>query len=164
MREKANLDEFSAITGQMRAASIKAATLNGIYMPCILMLSAVGLGLVLWQGGYLVTSGVMWFGTLSAFISFTNQFFQPLQQLARIFAEMQSAQAAAERVLDLVDTEPEIKDNAAAREREGTFFAPSKENWAPFGAGWSSGMWDSNTATAPGCWNTSTSRWNQAKP
>lgn len=131
VREKANLDEFSAITGQMRAASIKAATLNGIYMPCILMLSAVGLGLVLWQGGYLVTSGVMWFGTLSAFISFTNQFFQPLQQLARIFAEMQSAQAAAERVLDLVDTEPEIKDNAAAREREGTFFAPSKENWAP---------------------------------
>ncbi|MBE5781645.1 MAG: ABC transporter ATP-binding protein [Clostridiales bacterium] len=131
VREKANLEEFSAITGRMRAASVKAATLNGIYMPCILMLSAVGLGLVLWQGGIMVAEEVMWFGTLSAFISFTNQFFMPLQQLARIFAEMQSAQAAAERVLDLVDTEPEIKDKPEAAEKEGTFFAPNKENWKP---------------------------------
>ncbi|MDL2225221.1 ABC transporter ATP-binding protein/permease [Eubacteriales bacterium OttesenSCG-928-M02] len=131
VREKANLEEFGQLTGQYRQASIKSAILNGLYMPCVLMLSAVGIGLVLWQGGVLVADGVLWFGTLSAFISFTNQFFHPLQQLANIFTEMQSAQAAAERVLDLIDTEPAIVDKPEAAEKEGTFFQPKKENWPP---------------------------------
>ena len=54
-----------------------------------------------------------------------------MQQLARIFGEMQMAQASAERVFTLLDTEPEIVDTPASLETEGDAFAPKKENWVP---------------------------------
>ncbi len=129
VRESANLEEFSNLTSTMRSASIRASILNGIYFPCVLMLSAVGIGIALWQGGQLVADGVLWFGTLSAFTTFANQFFFPMQQLARIFSEMQAAQAAAERVLDLVDTQPQIVDRPEAAAEEGTFLHPRPEGW-----------------------------------
>ena len=87
------------------------------------------------RGGSLVFAGAMGFGTLAAFISYTTQLFDPIQQLARILAEMQSAQASAERVIDLLDTQPDIVDSPEVEAEYGTAFAPRRGNWPPIAGG-----------------------------
>ena len=129
VREKANLDEFSAITDVMCKASRKAARYNSVYLPLVMLLGSIGTALALWQGGLLVMRGLLWFGTIAAFSSYSMQFFEPLQQLARIFADMQMAQASAERVFTLMDTQPDIQDSEESVMRDGDSFHPKKENW-----------------------------------
>ena len=131
VREDANFGEFSELSSTMRAASIKAAVWSAIFMPLVMFLGSIGTGLALYRGGVNVTLGVIGFGTLSAFISYTMGFFEPIQQLAGILAEMQSAQASAERVIALIDTPLEIVDSPEVVERYGDSFNPKRENWEP---------------------------------
>lgn len=131
VREQASADEFEALTGTMRTASIRAALLSALFMPIVLTLGSISTAIALARGGHLVFVGAMGFGTLAAFISYTTQLFDPIQNLARILAEMQSAQASAERVIDLLDTEPDVVDTPAVEAEYGTTLAPKKENWPP---------------------------------
>jgi ATP-binding cassette subfamily B protein len=129
VREKANLEEFAAITDTLSRATRKAARYNSVYLPLVMMLGSIGTAMALWQGGVLVVKGALWFGTIAAFSGYAMQFFEPLQQLARIFAEMQMAQASMERVFALLDTEADIVDTADATAREGDHNNPKRENW-----------------------------------
>ncbi len=131
VREDANLREFSAITDTLCRSSRKAARYNSVYLPMVMLLGSVGTALALWQGGVLVLEGVLWFGTIAAFSGYALQFFEPLRQLARIFADMQMAQASAERVFALLDTEPDIVDSDDVVFREGDFRHPKRESWPP---------------------------------
>lgn len=108
VREDANLEEFMDVNHQMYKHSVKAAIASALFMPLILVVSALGTGLVLWLGGNSVLAGVLGFGTLVAFISYTMQLFEPISNVARLFAELQNAQAAAERVFSLLQLQPEI--------------------------------------------------------
>ena len=56
-------------------------------------------------------------------------FSKPLREIARIMAEMQSAQAAAERVISLIDSEPEVTDGPEIEAVYGDCFTPKRENW-----------------------------------
>lgn len=131
VREEASAGEFKELTGAMRTASIRSALLSALFMPLVMALGSVSTALALGRGGRLVFAGAMGFGTLAAFISYTAQLFDPIQQLARILAEMQAAQASAERVIDLLDTEPDIVDSPEVIKEYGTAFAPRRENWPP---------------------------------
>ena len=104
-------------------------------MPLVMALGSISTALALSRGGSLVFAGAMGFGTLAAFISYTTQLFDPIQQLARILAEMQSAQASAERVIDLLDTQPDIVDSPEVEAEYGTAFAPRRGNWPPIAGG-----------------------------
>jgi ATP-binding cassette subfamily B protein len=117
VRERENLREFSDLSGHMFDASVLNARQNSIYYPVVMALGSLAAGLCLWRGGYLTTGGAMSLGTLVAFINFAGQFFQPINQLALRLTEMQGAQAAGERVMGLLATEPAIADSAAVRER-----------------------------------------------
>ncbi len=108
VREEANLTEFMDVNKQMYQHSVKAAVASALFMPLILIVSAAGTGLILWLGGNSVIAGALGFGTLVAFISYTMQLFEPISNVARLFAEMQNAQAAAERVFSLLQLQPEI--------------------------------------------------------
>ena len=129
VREEQNLDEFSQITQTMYRASRKAAHYNAIFFPTVLCLGSIGTALALWKGGVLVLQGVIWFGTISAFASYATQFFEPMQQLARIFSEMQMAQASAERVFTLLDTPADITDTPEVVRRDGDSFSPNRAHW-----------------------------------
>ena len=138
VREERNTEEFTKITGEMRRASIRAAILSAIFMPIVMLLGSIGTALALNFGGKAVLSGIMGiggivlsFGTFSAFVSYTTQLFEPVQQLARIFAELQSAQASAERVLTLIDTPAEIVDTPEVEAIFGDNFHPKRENFPP---------------------------------
>ena len=129
VREERAQEEFCAITGEMRAASIRAAVLGALFMPLVVNLGALSTALALWKGGSLVLVGTMGIGTLAAFVSYTTQLFEPVQQLARILADFQSAQASAERVIDLLHTESDIQDSPEVVEQYGDLFTGKRENW-----------------------------------
>ncbi|MBR0463767.1 MAG: ABC transporter ATP-binding protein [Clostridia bacterium] len=129
VREQANDQEFVQLTGHMRAAAIRAAVLSALFMPIVSSLGSLAAAYALWKGGYDVFTGAMSFGTLTVFISYTTQIFEPISNIARIFAEMQSAQAAAERVISMIETEPEIADTPEVIAEYGDSFDPKKENW-----------------------------------
>lgn len=108
VREDANRNEFAELNHEMYSSSVKAAVASALFMPMILMVSSIGVGLVLWLGGLATLKQSISFGALVAFISYTMQLFEPISNVARLFAEMQNGQAAAERVFSLLELEPEI--------------------------------------------------------
>ena len=115
-REEENLQEFKTLSGGLRASSIRAATFSALYLPIVLMLGSIGTSLTLWAGGNGVVAGTITYGVLVAFASYTIQFFEPVREIARIFAELQMAHAAAERVMGLINTEPEIQDRPGLKD------------------------------------------------
>ncbi len=129
VREDANLVEFQAITGDMRRYSIRTAVVQSLYVPVVLTLGSIGTGLALVYGGRGVATGAISFGVLVAFVSYTVQFFDPVRELARVLTEFQSAQAAAERVMDMIETQPEIVDSPQVLAKYGDVFDPKRENW-----------------------------------
>lgn len=110
VREEANLRDFRAVTGEMREQSIRAAILSALFLPAVLTFGTVGTALALWSGGSDVMAGTASYGTLVAFIFASIQFFDPIMELSRVVADIQYAQASAERVISLVNTEPDIRD------------------------------------------------------
>ena len=131
VREDASCEEFQQLTGNMRRAAVRAALWSALFMPIVVFLGSVSTALALSRGGSLVLTGALGFGTLSAFISYATQLFDPIQQLANILAEMQAAQASAERVIDLLDTQPDIVDTPEVEAEYGTSLEPKRENWPP---------------------------------
>lgn len=129
VREEENLKEFKGLTKEMYNSSVRAAVFSSIYFPIVITLGSIGTALALWFGGRGVILKTIGFGTLSAFISYAAQFFEPVRELARIFAEFQNAQASAERVMTMINTEPDIKDRPEVIEKYGTEFEPKYENW-----------------------------------
>lgn len=112
VRENANLAEFMELNHNMYRHAVKAATASALFMPLVLAVSSLGTGLVVWLGGGGVLVKAIGYGTLVAFISYTMQLFEPISNVARLFAEMQNAQAAAERVFSLLELQPEIVSGA----------------------------------------------------
>ena len=135
VREEKNLEEFVEITGKMYSSSVRAAVFSSLYLPAVITLGSIGTALALWRGGEGVITGTLTYGTLVAFISFTIQFFQPVRELARIFAEFQSAQASAERIISMIEREPDIKDIPQVTSLYGDSFKPLKENWTEIKGG-----------------------------
>jgi ATP-binding cassette subfamily B protein len=117
-REDSNLVEFSELTDGMYDASFKAAWLSALFLPTVQMISAIGLGIILWQGGINVQVGNMTIGGIQAFVSYITFIMWPIQDIARVYAQMQNAVASAERIFGLIDTEPAVKDRLITVETE----------------------------------------------
>ena len=109
--EELNLKEFSEITESMRQSSVKFLITSSIYIPIVLIFGTTITSLVLGVGGNDVINGVISYGTLIVFISYASQFFEPINQIAIVFSELQTAQASAERFFELMDEELEIFDS-----------------------------------------------------
>ena len=112
-REAPNANEFHHLTGNMYVASVRNLTLSAIYIPIILIMSSVAVGLTLAIGGSDLLVGIIEAGTLVAFMMLARHFFEPVEVMGYWFAEMQMAQASAERVLSLIDAEPAIRDSVS---------------------------------------------------
>jgi len=130
--EEESLNEFSKLAGEMRNFSVRTATVASLYTPVVLVLGSIVTGLVLWRGGIQITDGSVSYGTLVAFVSYTVQFFEPVKQFARVFSELQYAQASGERVLSLIETQVDIKDSDGVIEKYGDIFNPHIDKWPEF--------------------------------
>ncbi len=127
--ERDNEEAFFKRTDEMRRAASRSAKLNAVYIPTILLFSSAAAAIVLAKGGYMVRDEIMRLGTLSVFISYAVIIFEPIQQLARLLAELISCQANIERVMDLLEREPNVVDKEEVTEKYGDAFHPKKENW-----------------------------------
>lgn len=125
VRERENLTEFSGLAQRMFGASLRNARQSAVYMPIVLTLGSVAGGLALWYGGGEYLQQRVSLGTLVAFLFFAAQFFYPVNAIASALVQMQGAQAAGERVLGLLATEPRIKDSPAVQARVAAAAAPS---------------------------------------
>ncbi len=127
--ERDNEEAFFKRTDEMRRAASRSAKLNAVYIPTILLFSSAAAAIVLAKGGYMVRDEIMRLGTLSVFISYAVIIFEPIQQLARLLAELISCQANIERVMDLLEQEPNVVDKEEVTQKYGDAFHPKKENW-----------------------------------
>ena len=113
-REGENLREFGELSGEMYSSSYRAAWLSALFLPVVQFISAIALGSIAWYGGWQVEVGGMTIGGIQAFVGYITFMLWPIQDLARVYAEMQHAIASAERVFSLVDAEPEVADRDGA--------------------------------------------------
>ncbi|MBT4493258.1 MAG: ABC transporter ATP-binding protein [Gammaproteobacteria bacterium] len=111
VKEAENLKKFGGLTDQMHGASVTNLVQAALYLPIVLTLGSIAIGLALVFGGLEVIWGAVTVGTLVAFLTYARHFFEPIEQLAHWFAEMQMAQASAERIMSLVMAEPDIQDS-----------------------------------------------------
>lgn len=127
--ESDNEEAFFERTSDMYRSAGKAAKLNAVYIPTILLFGSAAAAFVLYRGGYMVQQDLIKLGTLSVFISYAVVIFEPIQQLARLLADLISCQANIERVMDLLEQTPDVTDRPDIIEKYGDNFHPKKENW-----------------------------------
>ena len=117
-REEGAAAEFHEISGEMREWSVRNALQSAVYLPIVMSLGSIGVGLALWAGGVQVQESTgLTLGTLIAFMQYAMLFSQPIQELAQRFVDLQNAQAAAERVQELLDEDPAIRDSRDVQAR-----------------------------------------------
>ncbi len=113
-QDKDAQERFDKVNQENKNAYINAMTLSFIFLPTIEFLSMLATAIVLWFGGHFVLQEHLTVGIVVAFLSYVTRFFQPIQELSRMFTTFKSAVAGGEQVLILLDTSPEIKDNSGA--------------------------------------------------
>jgi ATP-binding cassette subfamily B protein len=109
-REQANMRQFREVTERYRDANMETVVLNGLYFPFVDLLSTVALAVVLGYGGHLYFQGAVTLGTLFAFMLYVQNFFDPVQQLSQLYGTFLSATAALDKIVDVLDQEPEVTD------------------------------------------------------
>lgn len=129
--EEENHKSFGKITNKMYTASVRTSRLSAVYIAIIMLFSSLATAMVLTNGGKMVMENLMLLSTLSVFTSYAVGIFEPIQNIARIIADIISAQANIERVSDLLEHQPDIVDSKEVVEKYGDSFFPKKENWEP---------------------------------
>jgi len=117
-RERANERNFRSVNAHYREANQETVVLNGLYFPFVDFLSALATAIVLGFGGYLVFNGNASQGTLLAFVLYLSNFFDPVQQLSQLYNTFLSAVAALDNIMNVMDEEPEVRDEPGAKELE----------------------------------------------
>ena len=115
-REDTTQENFSAINEVNRKANISAMSLSFVFLPAIEFLGILATAIVLWFGGRAVGGGTVTLGVLVAFLSYVTRFFEPVQELSRMFTTLQTAMAGGEQVVNLLDIVPDVLDRTEAVE------------------------------------------------
>ena len=115
-REPQSQTTFRGINASYRDANYETVVLNGVYFPAVDVLSSIATAIVLGFGGWLVIEDELTVGVLFTFTLYLANFFDPVQQLSQLYNTFLSATAALDRILDVLDEEPEVVDSPEAYE------------------------------------------------
>ena len=130
--EEPNYHDFDLLTSDMRRQSIRAAIIQGLYFPTVIFLISIATAVIYYAGGSMVLDNTyISIGTLILFTGYVWQFFDPVNNIATIFARFQQAQASAERIVSLIETKADIEDSEEVVEKYGTLFDYKRENFEP---------------------------------
>jgi ATP-binding cassette subfamily B protein len=113
-RESENLREFAALSDSMYRASYRAAWLSALFLPVVQLITSLALASIIGYSGRQIEWGGMTVGSIQAFVSYLTFIIWPIQDLARVYAELQHAVACAERIFTLLDTEADVADRPGA--------------------------------------------------
>src|SRR5207248_3541050 len=115
-REDRNIAHFRKVAEHYREANMRTVVLNARYFPFVDLVSSIALAVVLWYGGYRYFGGSVALGTLFAFMLYLQNFFDPVPQLSQLYSTFLSATAALDKIMDVLDEEPQVLDRSGARE------------------------------------------------
>lgn len=116
-RETQDLEEFQGLSTDMYRASYRAAWLSALFLPVVQLITAFGVAAVVWFGGLQVQYGTMTVGGIQAFIAYITFMMWPVQEMARVYAQMQQSIASGERVFSLIDAVPDVQDKQGAKKQ-----------------------------------------------
>lgn len=109
-REEYEIERFTRENEKNFRAQMKIAQLMATLTPLIEFLAAIGVTVIIWYGGWEVINGHLTSGSLIAFLIYVVNLSNPIKRLSRVYANIQRAMAAAQRVFEVLDTEPEIQE------------------------------------------------------
>jgi ATP-binding cassette, subfamily B, bacterial len=109
-RQRHNVIHHRNVVGDYRDANNYTARVNAIYGPGTQLLGVLGQAVLLGIGGSMVINHTLTLGGLLAFFLYLNRFFQPIQLLVQQYNTYQQGQASVNKLRDLVDTEPEVRE------------------------------------------------------
>jgi ATP-binding cassette subfamily B protein len=136
-REARNFDDFDALNAEHRDAWLTSIRYDSALFSVVELASGITVALAIWYG----TGSAVAAGTIYLFIDYMRRFFMPLRDLSAKYSVMQSSMASCERIFQLEDTEPAIRDperaaSAPSRpagrgevEFENVWFAYQNEDW-----------------------------------
>lgn len=113
-REKEATETFDIANRKLLTSAISAQIYAGMAGPIGNFVNNTGFAVMAGVGGWMVVNGMTTVGTVAAFVTYTRQFTRPLNQIATMYNQLQSALAGAERVFEVIDETPEIQDAAGA--------------------------------------------------
>jgi ATP-binding cassette subfamily B protein len=114
-REEPAYENFRRVAQRYRDSNMRTVVLNGIYFPVVSLLSTAALGIVLAYGGHLYFNHSLSLGTLFAFMLYVNNFFDPVQQLSQLYNTFLSATAALDKIMQVLDEQPNVVDRPGAQ-------------------------------------------------
>lgn len=117
-REERTLREFATVNQEHRAANVRAIFYFALYFPGVELITALGLGLIVWYGGGQILAGSLSFGALVAFLQLAQRFYKPLADLSDKYNILQAAMASAERIFELLDANVAITSPSDAHHPE----------------------------------------------
>jgi ABC-type multidrug transport system fused ATPase/permease subunit len=115
-REPRNQRHFEEVNAHYRAANQQTVVLNGLYFPFVDFLAALATAIVVGYGGWLASQDQISAGTLFAFVLYLSNFFDPVQQLSQLYNTFLAAVAALDKIMEVIDEEPEVRDKPGAQE------------------------------------------------
>jgi len=109
-RQRHNVIHHRNVVGDYRTANNYTAHVNATYNAATQLLGVLGQAALLAIGGEMVLHHTLSIGALTAFFLYLNRFFQPIQLLVQQYNTYQQGQASVNKLRDLVDTEPEVRE------------------------------------------------------
>ena len=114
-KEKQTLAEFKEANEKLRVSAMRADTISGFMGPINNFMNNLGLSLVIGVGAILAVTSSLSIGVIAAFVTYTRQFFRPINQLSNLLNTFQAAVAGSERVFEILDEAKEVADIANAK-------------------------------------------------
>ena len=101
-------------SGRVLAANLQTGRIASLWMPYASVVMGVGTATVLWVGGRNVIGGAISLGTLIGFVTYIQMLLRPIRQTGMMLNVVMKSMAAAERVFEVLDTEPDVQDAPGA--------------------------------------------------
>jgi ATP-binding cassette subfamily B protein len=114
VREQRATENFRSVALDYRDSNMQTVVLNALYFPFVSLLATLALAIVLGYGGHLYLNDAIALTTLFAFMLYVNNFFDPIQQLSQLYNTFLSAAAALDKIIGVLDEEPEVVDHPGA--------------------------------------------------
>jgi ATP-binding cassette subfamily B protein len=114
VREQRATENFRTVALDYRESNMQTVKLNAWYFPFVSLLATLALAIVLGYGGHLYLHDAIALTTLFAFMLYVNNFFDPIQQLSQLYNTFLSAAAALDKIIGVLDEEPDVVDGATA--------------------------------------------------
>ncbi len=109
-REQEVIKKFNHANIKLKKTAIRAQIFAGLLGPMMNMIKNLSLAVMVGTGGWMVVNGATTVGTIASFVNYIRQFSRPLNQIASLYNSIQSALAGAERVFEIMDEVPEVRN------------------------------------------------------